>query len=107
MLRYKNIGDLLIDNSLGCKVAITDSIALQIVGSPGRRQDLLLLKSIIKNQKDAQKDAQNQEYRIKNTEPKIHDQQSIPKMNEHNTDMPKSVGSGWKEMERERMGQVK
>ena len=60
MLRYKNIGDLLIDNSLGCKVAITDSIALQIVRSPGRRQDLLLLKSIIKNQKDAQKDAQNQ-----------------------------------------------
>ena len=54
MLRYKNIGDLLIDNSLGCKVAITDSIALQIVRSPGRRQDLLLLKS------RKQKDAQNQ-----------------------------------------------
>ena len=45
--------------------------------------------------------------KIKNTEPKIHDQKSIPKMNEHNTDMPKSVGSGGKEMERERMREVK
>jgi len=54
VLRYKNIGDLLIDNSLGCKVAITDSIALQIARSPGRRQDLLLLKP------RKRKDAQNQ-----------------------------------------------